>query len=228
MRDLLGLILSFSFIVAALAVSQLLYDRRVVTHEVSRKIVHVAVAHWWLIAMYFHDALHFAVIGPAVFIIVNAVSLKRGQLTAMNQGGAAAGSGYALGTVYYPVSLLLMVFFTFGGPAPEYLGAVGALIMGWGDGFAALIGRARPLRRWRLLGIEKSVSGIATMFVLSALVTGLVTLAAADPGTVSAPLLLAALSTAAVATAVEAVTPFGLDNLSVPLLSTAFYYGVFL
>ena len=39
--------------------------------------------------------------------------------------------------------------------------------------------------------------------------------------------VLVAAATAAVATVIEFVPPYGLDNLTVPILTALFYYGVF-
>lgn len=62
------------------------------------------------------------------------------------------------------------------------------------------------------------------MFVASSLVT-LTIVSLTDQFTGS--LVLAALATGAVATLIEYVTPFGLDNLTVPILTSLFFAGVF-
>jgi phytol kinase len=108
------------------------------------------------------------------------------------------------------------------------VGGIGILILGYGDGLASLVGRAVSSRAVPIFGGVKSLAGTSTMLIASAAVTVLFTQAfnptyGSDLGT----LLVAAGFTAAAATLVEFVTPYGMDNLTVPIVTTLFYNGVF-
>ncbi len=233
-RNLMGIAVSFASVFALLFVVETLIARNVVREATGRKILHIGVAHWWLLAMIFHDSPWFASVGPLFFLIFNAVAWRRGSMAALRPPA----EGGNLGTIYFPLSLLALVFLTFDGLFPVYTGAIGVLIMGWGDGLAALVGERVTVGRYVVAGrgvrranamteptqprATKSLAGSITMFAASfaaaAIVVG--TLGPrAGLGTVTAR----AAAVAAVATIVEAATPLGLDNLTVPICSVLFY-----
>jgi phytol kinase len=83
-------------------------------------------------------------------------------------------------------------------------------------------------RNLRILGGYKSLAGTATMLLASAAVTAAFT-HAFNPvyGTEVGSLLIAVAFTAAAATLVEFITPYGVDNLTVPIVTALFYNGVF-
>jgi phytol kinase len=94
--------------------------------------------------------------------------------------------------------------------------AAGVLVMACGDGLAGLVGPALRSPRWRLLGQGKSLAGTGCMAIASLLVLlALVSLAAATGQ--AAPAWPALLWIAATATALEQLSGYGIDNLSVPL-----------
>ncbi len=131
------------------------------------------------------------------------------------------------GTVYFPVALLILVNLCWRGLMPAWVGGIGILTMGWGDGLASLAGEkwgGGEIRLWRG---RKSVLGTAVMFGASFAVALVFSLLFNRRLAGIPPVLGAAAATAAVAAAVELVTPFGVDNLTVPLGSAAFYWGVF-
>ncbi|MFW5786129.1 MAG: diacylglycerol/polyprenol kinase family protein [bacterium] len=220
MREIAGIVVAFVFIFAVIGLAELLVTRRVITPPVGRKTIHISVAHWWLIAMAFHEALWAALVGPVVFIILNYLSYRRQLITAMD----AEETNGNLGTVYFPISLLVVVIMTYGFGVPLYVGAIGILVMGYGDGLASLLGMHFGSPQMTLFRSSKSLVGSVTMFVASSLVT--LTVVALTPD-FSGPIILAAVVTGIVATGIEYATPLGLDNLSVPILTTLFFQGVF-
>ena len=227
--DLVGVVLAGLSIALVLAVSQFLYSSARVDSFTARKIVHVAVAHWWLLAMFFHDSAAWASVGPAFFIIFNAVNHQVRVVTATETEATRANWG----TVYYPVALLILVWLSFAGPMPQAAAAVGVLSLGWGDGLAPLGGRLLPVAKMKLFGNTKTIGGTLTVLLASAIVGLAVSLLYL---TVEGPLLLAdaeprvwlavTLGPALVAAVLELFTPFGLDNLTVPLGVSAAYWGI--
>lgn len=100
--------------------------------------------------------------------------------------------------------------------------------MTWGDALAALTGQRIGRRRYTVGQSTRTLEGSAVMFAASAIAMLLTILLL--PGSVWAPFapaadpvraVVAALLGAAVATAVEAVSPHGTDNLSVPVAAAA-------
>jgi phytol kinase len=216
-----GLLISFSFVFAFIGIAQLLLKAGRLSPSVTRKVVHIGVAHWWLIAMVFFDRWEFAIVGPVAFIFINLASYLFRLFPAMEHERRRKN----LGTIYFPVALLVMVLATWAGPIPIWMGGLGILVLGWGDGLASVVGEARERSVLRLLGNGKSAAGSLTMFVVSAVVTLVFVLVFTDPGTAPAVAIMVA-STALIATAVELVTPFGLDNLTVPIITMLFVYLV--
>jgi phytol kinase len=176
--------------------------------------------------MAFFENPWIASIGPASFIVINAVDARLHLLPGLSGGGDAR----HLGTVWFPVSLLLLVNLCWRGLMAPWVGGVGVLVMGWGDGLAAVVGDAVPGPGLRIWGGRKTLAGSAAMFTASFAVTLAFTLLfhSRAAGLAPASASGAAAATAAAATAVEALTPFGLDNLSVPLATSLFYAAVFL
>jgi phytol kinase len=99
------------------------------------------------------------------------------------------------------------------------IGALGILIMGYGDGMAALIGKRYGKRKFMILGSEKSLEGSLTMFIVSFFTTYIVLSFSPVPG-----ILIYSILIAFFASIVEAITPHGFDNLTVPLGTSLFFW----
>lgn len=211
--NILGLVLSFVLIFIIIGIATIMQKKGILGDEGARKFIHIGVSNWWILAMFFFDNVIWASIAPVVFIILNYVSYKINLIKAMERGGKGT-----LGTVYFPISLLILVIVTFLIEQP-FIGAIGILILGYGDGLAAVIGTKYGKHK---LMLGKSVEGTITMFVAS-LIVSISLLAIFAPHFVWLAVVIALF-----ATVVEVITPKGLDNLSVPLLTSAFSYLIFI
>ena len=80
------------------------------------------------------------------------------------------------------------------------------------DGLAGLIGRATQTPHWQIWGQTKSIAGTITMAAVSLTVLGL--LAWVGP---EGPGLAGLLAISLLATGLEQLSPWGIDNLTVPL-----------
>lgn len=215
MLNVWGLVGSYVLIFLIIGISTILQKKNIVGDEGARKFIHIGVSNWWILAMFFFkgdDAVWYAMIAPFTFIILNYLSYRLNLLKAMERGGKGN-----LGTVYFPISLLILVALTFGVLDNPFIGAVGILVMGYGDGLAAVIGKKFGKKK---LAFDKSLEGSLTMFIASFIVVFAV---AMFTQSVLISLLLA-MGVAAFATLIELVTPKGLDNLSVPLGSSLIFY----
>lgn len=220
MNNLWGIIVSFAFVFAIIGAAQLFL--RVLSPSITRKIVHIGVAHWWFIAMVFFDNVGAALVGPISFTIINYLSYRMRIFKAMEHEEHRKN----LGTVYFPISLIVLVAMSFSGWMPVYVAGIGVLIMGYGDGLAAIVGERYGTGWGWLRTIGKTATGTITMFIASFVVVVAFELATGTANS-TAFLLISAAGTAALAAAVELVTPFGLDNLTVPIATSLFYFGVF-
>ena len=232
--DAAGVALSGAYVLVVLAAAWLL-SRAGASAETARKVVHIGLGGWWVIASLLVGSALWAAALPAAFVVVNGVAYRTRRLSFM----AREKGEDTPGTVYYAASLAVLAFCAFGVGEP-YVGALGVFCMSFGDGLAAVAGRRFGRRRIAIAGGGKTVAGSAAMFVASFLSCAFV-LVAAPPGgagaagggggALAAPEVVAALGVAAVlavvATLLELLSSDGLDNLTVPLGVSAVYVALF-
>ena len=133
MNDLIGILISFIFVFAVIGMSTVLSNKGLLDNEGSRKFIHVSVSNWWIIAMLtFKDPL-WASFVPLMFVFINYLSYRKNIFKAMERDG----SSKDLGTVYYAISLLILAYLTFAYKVP-YIGGIGILVMGYGDGLSLI------------------------------------------------------------------------------------------
>lgn len=173
MNEWVGLLISYLFIFGLIGISQVVLRAGVVDASGTRKIVHIGVAHWWIIAMLWIDSLPVALIGPVSFILINTWSWKTHAFAAMEHENHRKN----LGTIWFPLALTGLVLLTWGGVFPRWYGLVAILVLGWGDGLASVVGERLGARagslRFAVPGGTKSVAGTAAVFLASGAVTAL-------------------------------------------------------
>ena len=79
----------------------------------------------------------------------------------------------SLGTVFYAISLFILALITFGPLDEPLIGLCGIFVMGYGDGFAAVIGQAVKSKEYVIKGNTKSIAGSLTMFVITLMIISL-------------------------------------------------------
>ncbi|WP_426348115.1 diacylglycerol/polyprenol kinase family protein [Alloiococcus sp. CFN-8] len=216
MNNIYGIICSFIFVAAVLGLSTLLSKRGIIRGEGSRKLIHIGVCNWWIIAMVFYDNPFYAALVPAVFIAVNYMSYKKQLIKAMERNGGKKD----LGTVYYAVSLFILALLSFGPDGEPYIGAIGILVMGYGDGIAAIIGERLGRIPFGPKKSGKTLEGTIGMFLASFIVVFMIMSIFSDISPLWVSLAIALYGAVA-----ELYTPNGFDNLTVPL-GTAFLYTI--
>lgn len=203
--NVLALVYSFAFIIAVIVLAFVLYRTMHLSSESVRKIIHIGVSNWVFILVWCFDDVRFAVVGPVAFIILNAIFVHSGAAGLLGMGDRRRDNGL----VYFPFSLLVMTLLYYRGLIQAHDVIAATLVMGYGDGLAALVGSKIGRHRYSVLNASKSWEGTAVMLVVSGLVIALFTPYPA----------LKVLVMAVVATLFEALTPLGLDNITVPLLT---------
>jgi dolichol kinase len=206
--DPLALIIAFLYVSVVLAVSEMLRRGLRLSVDLTRKFVHIAVGMIAFPLVLLFQAWQFAIIPPLAFIVVNYISYRR-QIFA----GMETGERGQLGTIYFPISFSILIPLLWSQPA---LLVASLMPMTWGDAFAALIGQRFGKRKFTVLGQTRSIEGSLTMFVFSLLAVFLTLLFFAQPLATS---FIFALIVALIASIVEACSPLGIDNLTVPLSS---------
>jgi len=205
-KNILGLI------VATLYIGIILFTSKFFTKlgkEASRKYIHIMLSNIWFIIMYFFDNFIMASILPALFVIINYLSFKFNIIKTMERDDKEEET---LGTVYYAIVLLILTLWTVKVQKP-LIGLPGVLIMGYGDGLAAIFGRKIKSKEYSIFGAKKTIAGSISMFVISMIISTVIF------GVVGLNMfILKALLISVVATILESASPKGLDNFTVPIV----------
>ncbi len=212
--DWLALAVSYVFVFAAIGIAEGMRKWRGYSTDFTRKFIHITVGMWSVGTVLLFDRWYMAIIPPASFILINYLSYRQETFKAMETGEKGN-----LGTVYFPLSFVLIVFLFWQQP---HLVVASLMPMTWGDAMAAVLGARYGQFRYTLWGSTRSLEGSISMFLFAFTATFLVLWLFPPLGFGIS--LLYALIVSVVTTLVEAVTPWHLDNLTVPLVSAVTLY----
>lgn len=180
--------------------------------EIVRKIVHIGTGNVILFAWLLKIPMWVGVLASVFFSAIALLSYYVPILPSINGVGRKS-----LGTFFYAVSIGVLVAWFWALQLPQFA-AIGILVMTWGDGLAALVGQRYGRHPYKLWDMKKSWEGSFAMGLISFVVT-LVILLGTQGG--DWQVWLISLVVASVATALEAFSKFGIDNLTVPICSAA-------
>lgn len=214
--DIWGLVLSYVFVFGIIGLGEIARKLLGLKEEFTRKFIHIGVGHWIFLAIAFFGSWKWAIIPPATFILLNYLSYRATLFKSMEIGEKSN-----LGTIYYPVSLLVLVAVFFSLDS-RYIAAVGIMAMAWGDGMAAIIGLHFGRLSFFVGDRKKSLEGSCAMFSFS-FISIFVALLLLSPYS-GFTLILKTLVTSLLATFLELVSIRGTDNLSVPILTSMIFY----
>lgn len=210
MTDPLALVVSYIYVVLVIAAGEGLRRFAGYSPDFTRKFIHVGVGMWAVGTVLLFQRWQWAVIPPLTFVLVNYVSYRRQAIAAMD-----AVEGETLGTVYFPISFAVLIPLLWN---TRVLFVAALMPMTWGDAFASILGQRFGRHRYTVFGHTKSWEGSLAMFAFSFVAVGA---ALAGFGESGGPAVAAAVATAVAATLAEAISPWGIDNLLVPLASAA-------
>ncbi|KKD34840.1 diacylglycerol/polyprenol kinase family protein [Limnoraphis robusta] len=180
--------------------------------EVSRKVVHIGTGNVILLAWWLNIPAWIGISAGVISGIIALISYKFPILPSINSVGRKS-----LGTFFYAVSIGVLIGCFWPINQPQYA-ALGILVMTWGDGLAAVIGQNFGRHRYEIWGIQKSWEGSLTMCLVSYLVSSLILFTV--QGNIWQTWVISVI-VAVMATAMEAFSKLGIDNLTVPLSSAA-------
>ncbi|PSB04306.1 diacylglycerol/polyprenol kinase family protein [Merismopedia glauca] len=199
-----------AYLAIIVLVAELSHLYHLLNPEKVRKVVHIGTGNAILLAWWLDLPAWVAIAASAIASIIALISYKFPILPGVNSVGRQS-----FGTFFYGVSIGVLVAWFWNLNKPEYA-AIGILVMAWGDGFAALIGQAFGTHPYTIGGMKKSWEGSLTMVVISYAIAS--SILWAIQGNIWQTWLVA-LAVALVATALEAFSRWGIDNLTVPLAS---------
>jgi phytol kinase len=212
--DISGVLLVYIYVAILLITTEKILD--FFPTDINRKILHIMVGNVAFLLPIFQTKEVMAFVAAGPFILFTFLMSPYSPIKSMR--GRTSGAGHSMGLVYYAIAWTVLAYLFF-----EYkeIIAIGILAMSYGDGFASVIGSRLGKRKFNVWGDEKSFAGSIAMFVFTFL-TIIVALFYYRVDIFDKLVVL--LYIALVATFVEAVSPKGLDNLTVPFIAPFLYW----
>lgn len=209
-----GYLFSVLYVFACLALALLLHKVGL-PKKYTRKVVHILVGFEWCILYHFHGAgIHFLIV-CLFFLIVLAVAYKGNLMPMISSDGENAP-----GTVYYAVAMSGVAIVGCFVPEVMLPFGIGIMCTSVGDGFAGVVGQLVRKYNPRIFG-NKTLFGCLANFVASSLsafvIAQIFSINTLEPWHFLAIGLLSV--------ELEAVTGWGLDNISITWGITALTYG---
>lgn len=183
--------------------------------EIIRKIVHIGMGNVILIAWWLDIPAYVGITASVFASIITLLSYKFPILPGINSVGRQS-----LGTFFYAVSIGVLMGIFWYLHQPQYA-VLGIMIMAWGDGLAALIGKRFGKHKYIVFGSQKSWEGSLTVTLSSYFIC--VTLLFIVQGNIWQTWIIS-LIVALIATILEAFSFLGIDNLTVPIGSATCAY----
>ena len=212
--DLAGVLLVYVYVAILLLITEKLLNKH---PTVSRKILHIMTGNIAFLLPIFQtrEVMAFFAAGP--FILFTFLMSPHSPIKSIK--GKTSEAGHGMGLVYYAIAWTVLAYVFF--DHTEII-AVGILAMSYGDGLASLLGVKFGKRKYRIWQNEKSYIGSASVFFFT-FITTIIALWFYEI-LITPYILLVLAFIALVVVIVEALTPKGLDNLSVPFIAAFLYW----
>ncbi len=221
--DIIALIIVYLYVVIIFLLAEKVLKSR---PEVSRKFVHIMVGNMIFAMPFFSDPsiLLWFITLPVTIVLFFLTDYS--PITIQN---SVTESGHALGLFFYAGiwSILIFIFPMMIDPNLLWIVALAIVPLVYGDGFAALVGGKWGNIKYNVFGSEKTVMGSLAMFAVTAVLSVFVWVVYSSVGYHLPTLnIWYILGISAVATVCEAVSYGGIDNLTVPAVTSILYYIV--
>ncbi len=221
--DIVGVALVYLYVAVLLILTEKILSKKYPL--ASRKILHILTGNIAFILPIFQTREIMAFIAAGPFIVFTFLMSPYSPIKSIR--GGTSKSGHGLGLVYYAIAWTVLAYFFFDS---KVIIAIGILAMSYGDGFASLLGIKYGKKKYKIFKDVKSFVGSTAMFVFTFI---LMMIAIFYYGffdstiaTITIEVLSLLLGIAAISAVVEGITPLGLDNLSVPLVTATLYWVV--
>ena len=231
--DIVAFIISFIVILMLVQINARIEKSGALSTTVTRKVIHTFAAPLWVLTwMLFSGGIFsrwLAIIVPLIFVLQFVmIGTGKSQNEDFVRSMSRSGDPRELlgGTLYYAFMMVVIGILWFYVPPDANLANATPLALivfgclAGGDGFADVIGRKYGGdKKFGIGGAEKTIAGVIGMFIGSFLFSFvLVFLFSIEVTAFSViDLLLPIIIVSIVATIVEAITPKGLDNLTITI-----------
>lgn len=186
--------------------AELLRHRLRLDGDVTRPIVHVGAGLLALTLPLLFDEPWPVVVVASGFVALMLVSKRLGLLRSIHDIPRPTAGAHV-----YPLGVMA-AFLVSEGAWPSY--PVAVLALAFGDAAGGVVGRGYGRRRFQLLGTVRTVEGSLAAFAVTAVVTAAVLFSG---GLTGAAVIGLSGVVAGVVLAVEALSPRGIDNLTIPV-----------
>ncbi len=106
-QDYTALIVSYAYVFGVIALGELLRRLGHRPLDFTRKFIHIGVGMWVVGTVLLFETWYFALIPPASFVVINAISYFRGTFSAMEDSEKRSP-----GTIYFPISFGVLKILT--------------------------------------------------------------------------------------------------------------------
>jgi phytol kinase len=230
-NDIIGLVLSYLYAFGLLFFFEWLGKKFRWSFFFTRKLIHIGAGLWVWAIIFIFDHWYYGIIPFATFNVLNYLFYKKQSFTQMDNVDSTPG------TVYFAASitLLFLLFWRTDSPADKLPVALAATMsMTFGDALAALIGRYFGKLKYTFWKHTRSLEGSLAFFIFSFaavfLTLRLSFLYSLNPSFLLLPthkLFFLSAAASLAAASVEAISPRGTDNLTVPLTAACVLYLLF-
>jgi len=217
-NDLVGILVVYSYVAILLLISEKLLKNHPIF---GRKFLHIMTGNIAFILPIFQTKEIMAFVAAFPFIILTYLMSKHSPIEKIR--GKTSAAGHGMGLVYYAISWTILAYLFFDN---KLIIAVGILAMSYGDGFASLLGLRFGKRKFDIFDNKKSYIGSFSMFIFSLIFLNIAILFYDFTINIEIILILIVISICAMVT--EIITPKGLDNLTVPFLTSIYFYFAFI
>ena len=189
-----------------------LKNKKYINNEAARKLVHFAhafvVAGWPVFIGYW-----FVILGELLFLGAVLLAQEYRLFHSLRQIGRKT-----WGEFFFPVGVIILALIA----PPVWVFVEALLLLGLADGTAAIVGKRVKTKAYMVFGYKKTVGGSLAFLGVSVLV--MVVVLWANPGNVTLEQFwVVVFAVPLAATLAENLSPYGSDNLTVPLVV---YFGI--
>jgi phytol kinase len=208
MNDWLGFLISLVYIFGLIGLAEILRRQHGYSSDFTRKVIHIGVGMLaWALPFLFNEPWLF-IVACIGFMVLNLLDWRFGFFAAMSSNSRSN-----LGTVYFPLAAAVVAYVYWDTP-PIMVAALMPLT--WGDGLAPVIGKLYGKHNYEIKGTSRSLEGSIGFFFAALAATWLALwIIPGSPALTPAEAFLPALIVSFFTAVVEAVTIWGLDNLTI-------------
>lgn len=199
---MLNLIFAFGIVAVIVLATEMLWRNRILERESGRKIVHVLVGSWVALWPLFLSFDEIKILGILLLLgIIFSRTLKIFQAIHNVKR-------ITIGEIFFPIAIILSALLT----DSPWIFSVSMLELGIADGIASVVGGRSRRTTFDFFGQRKSISGSIAFWTASLVIIGCI-------GNTHGITITSTIVVATIVTITELASPFGLDDLTVPLMT---------